>query len=76
MEHATATSITVMPSRESSNVQIEVRDDGRGMPDPVEEGLGLQIVRSLVEQDMRGELRFDAPDTGGCSARISVPQEG
>ena len=47
-----------------------------GMPERVEEGLGLQIVRSLVEQDMRGELRFDSPDAGGCSARISVPQEG
>ena len=76
VEHAVATSVTVMPSRVSGDVHIEVRDDGRGMPEPVDEGLGLQIVRSLVEQDMRGELTFDSGDSGGCSARISVPQEG
>jgi two-component sensor histidine kinase len=54
-------------------MHIEVRDDGRGLPEPLEEGLGLQIVRSLVEQDLRGDLNLVPSDTGGCTARIRVP---
>ena len=64
------------PSRTSSHVRIEVSDDGRGLPDLIDEGLGLQIVRSLVEQDLRGELEFSSPESGGCVAGMSVPSVG
>ena len=76
VEHAGATSIVVEPSRSVGELRIEVRDDGRGMTQPVEEGLGLQIVRSLVEQDLRGSLAFEAPGSGGCVVRVSVPDPG
>ena len=76
VEHSGASSITVTPSRATNHVQIEVCDDGRGLPDPIDEGLGLQIVRSLVEQDMRGELEFTSPESGGCVACVSVPSVG
>ncbi len=76
VEHAGASSITVTPSRTSSHVRIEVSDDGRGLPDLIDEGLGLQIVRSLVEQDLRGELEFSSPESGGCVAGMSVPSVG
>jgi two-component sensor histidine kinase len=74
-EHAHATSITVVPSRSADALQVEVRDDGCGMPRPLAEGLGLQIVRSLVEQDLRGELGFSAGDPG-CVAYVRVPHAG
>ena len=76
VEHARATSIRVIPSRSASEMEIAVGDDGQGMPDSVEEGLGLQIVRSLVEQDLGGVLAFEAPASGGCIVRVSVPQAG
>jgi len=76
VEHAAATSIVVSPSRTESDVRITVRDDGDGMPDPLDEGLGLQIVRSLVEQDLRGALTFTSAGTQGCEVQIDVPWIG
>ena len=73
VEHAGATTIVVAPSRTEHAIVIEVRDDGRGLPEPVIEGLGLQIVRSLIEQDLRGELVLESVHPGGCAARASVP---
>jgi two-component sensor histidine kinase len=73
VEHASASIIVLSPSRTDDEMHIEVRDDGRGLPEPLEEGLGLQIVRSLVEQDLRGDLNLVPSDTGGCTARIRVP---
>jgi two-component sensor histidine kinase len=72
VEHAGASTIVVAPSHGPDGIVIEVRDDGRGMPQPVTHGLGLQIVTSLVEQDLRGELYVGSPETG-CTVRISVP---
>jgi two-component sensor histidine kinase len=73
VEHAHASTITVTPARAESALMIAIVDDGRGLPDPLDEGLGLQIVRSLVEQDLRGHLTLDTGEAGGCQARISVP---
>lgn len=76
VEHARATRIVLTLSRPEEGALIEVRDDGCGLPDPVVEGLGLQIVRSLVEQDLRGSLDLGATQGGGCTARVGVPQPG
>jgi two-component system, sensor histidine kinase PdtaS len=76
VEHSGAGRIDVVPARAAGRMMVDVRDDGRGMPQPPTEGLGLQIVRSLVEQDLRGELGFDAPGSGGCSVRVSVADPG
>jgi two-component sensor histidine kinase len=38
--------------------------------------LGLQIVRSLVEQDLRGALTFISSGTQGCEVRMDVPWSG
>ena len=75
VEHAHASTITVTPARAESALMIAIVDDGRGLPDPLDEGLGLQIVRSLVEQDLRGHLTLDTGETGGCQARIRVPAD-
>jgi two-component sensor histidine kinase len=73
VEHAAASSIVVMPARDGETIRVRVVDDGVGIPDPVVEGLGLQIVRSLVEQDLRGTLTLTAPSGGGCQVDASVP---
>ena len=71
VEHAAATLISVMPTRDRHSMRVEVADDGRGLSDPVTEGLGLQIVRSLVEQDLRGTLSMTSDE--GCHVVIVVP---
>ena len=73
VEHAGATTIVVAPSRDDDAIVIEVRDDGSGLPEPMIEGLGLQIVRSLIEQDLRGDLRIESSDPRGCTVQAVVP---
>ncbi|MFM7210843.1 MAG: hypothetical protein ACKOYQ_02390 [Actinomycetota bacterium] len=49
-------------------------DDGVGIEDDQAEGLGLQIVRMLIEEDLRGSLTLERRESGGTSAEISVPE--
>jgi two-component sensor histidine kinase len=80
MEHA-------FPSRSSGRVQIrlsegpdairvEVRDDGVGLPDGFSAGrsadLGLSIVRTLVEEDLKGQLSLSSAH--GVRAVIRMPR--
>ena len=49
--------IVVRISREGSELRVSVTDNGAGMPDgPLQEGLGLTLVRTLVEHDLGGDL--------------------
>jgi two-component system, sensor histidine kinase PdtaS len=69
--------IWITGAEEDGHVDLRVADDGCGLPDgfsvPSAEGLGLQLVRSLVEGDLRGsfeifETRAD-PSARGARAR-------
>jgi two-component sensor histidine kinase len=71
VEHAAASEIIVRPSRRDDAIEVDVVDDGTGVDGPLQEGLGLQIVRSLVEQDLRGSLSIESTD--GVRVEIVVP---
>jgi len=75
VEHASASAITVTPTRTGRTLRVTVADDGRGLPDDVDEGLGLQIVRSLVEQDLHGTLTMGSASTNfadGCEVSVEI----
>jgi two-component sensor histidine kinase len=60
---------------------VTVRDDGTGPPEGFalesSPGLGLSIVRTLVEHEMLGEITMRAaPDGRGTIVAIDVPLEG
>ena len=78
VEHAGARVIEVRPSRSSDCLVVEVRDDGEGVPTggPDQAGLGLQIVRMLIEEDLGGEVRIGPRPEGGTLASLSVPLGG
>jgi two-component sensor histidine kinase len=69
--------IDVVLGRRNGTLMLEVSDDGRGLPRGFSlergAGLGLQIVRALVESELGGEL--DLAGEGGTRARVSVPVE-
>lgn len=59
-------------------VQVTVTDNGVGLPDTfrthASANLGLQIVRTLVEHDLKGSLSIGRSATGGTEVIICFPK--
>ena len=50
---------------------MTVADDGVGIPEkPYVEGLGLQIVRTLVTSELGGSIQWTAREGGGTAVQI------
>jgi two-component sensor histidine kinase len=66
--------VDVVLRRTPGTLLVEVRDDGVGLGHAPARRLGLEIVGTLVEEDLRGtwSLRGD----GGTVARIEIPLRG
>src|SRR5712691_2499347 len=68
--------IVVRLAEQGDSMCIEIQDDGRGLPhefDMVRQGgLGMQIVRSLVREDLKGE--FELINGQGVHAVVSFPK--
>lgn len=75
-EHKNEGAIRVILRTNESNLMIDVIDTGEGLPEgfDVERGgsLGLQIIRTLVKEDLKGQ--FDLVDDGGVHARVAFPR--
>jgi signal transduction protein with GAF and PtsI domain len=58
-----------------ASLRVEVRDDGVGLPEGFSPDrsadLGLQIVRTLVQDDLKGRIWFS--NAGGARAVITIP---
>ena len=69
--------VTVTLHDGGDSVSIEVRDEGGRLPAGFdlerESGLGLQIVRTLVEDTLKG--RFELQADGGVVAAIAFPKD-
>jgi two-component sensor histidine kinase len=69
--------IDIRLSRRNGELQVEVRDDGRGLPAGFtldrETGLGLQIARTLVESELGGTIRLDGGEGTRASVRVPLP---
>ncbi|SFL68943.1 sensor histidine kinase [Geodermatophilus ruber] len=75
-------SIELVAERDGEDLVVRVRDDGRGLPegfDPVaSDGLGLQIVRTLVTSELDGTLVMGPPagDRPGTEVVLTLPGAG
>jgi two-component sensor histidine kinase len=72
-------SIVVRLGEQGDSLYIDIQDDGRGLPDDFDAvrqgGLGLQIVRSLVREDLKGEFELLRKTNGdGVHAVVSFPR--
>lgn len=79
LEHGLAESgnhLTITAARSDSDAQIVVFDDGVGLPEGFSlaqsSNLGLQIVRTLTENELRGNIDL-VRTSGGTEARLSFP---
>ncbi|MBI4493056.1 MAG: sensor histidine kinase [Chloroflexi bacterium] len=67
--------INVRLFEDRESMRIEIQDDGRGLPEGfqlAQGGLGLQIVQTLVREDLKGQ--FDLKNGRGVHAVISFPR--
>ncbi|HSR29830.1 MAG TPA: ATP-binding protein, partial [Anaerolineae bacterium] len=63
--------VTVSIRSREKDLAIEVRDDGIGLADRSPGRLGLEIVETLVVEDLKGEWSLSGKD--GTTARITIP---
>ncbi|HJR90377.1 MAG TPA: histidine kinase N-terminal domain-containing protein [Aeromicrobium sp.] len=66
--------VSVAANRIRDRLRVRVSDDGVGMPDDIDPGasLGLSIIRTLVESELNGTLRFEAGRRGGTTVTIEL----
>lgn len=69
--------LTMSVYAQADNVVVELQDNGRGLPADFSpdknDSMGLQIVKTLVEQDLKGS--FSLLSSGeGTTARVVFPQ--
>jgi two-component system, sensor histidine kinase PdtaS len=66
--------ITVIADRTPKLLRIEVLDDGVGLPEgKLGSGLGTQIVKTLVESELRGKISWTSPIRGGTKVVLELP---
>jgi two-component sensor histidine kinase len=66
--------VTVDAQRDKKNLIITVVDDGSGLAEgKVGTGLGTQIIRTLVESELRGKILWTSPIRGGTKVTIELP---
>jgi two-component sensor histidine kinase len=77
VEHAAASRIEVDVARSDEQMTVVVRDNGQGLPAgfalATSTRLGLKIVRTLVEGELRGTIDLEPVPGGGTAARLVVP---
>ena len=68
--------IVIRIARRDATLAVSVSDNGGGMPDgPIIEGLGLTLVRTLVENDLGGNLRHRSSPVG-TTVELTAPLNG
>lgn len=69
--------VEIAPERSARRLEVSIADDGVGLPTDFSlddtEGLGLQIVRTLVESELRGTLSLHGRSHGGTEALLRIP---
>jgi two-component system, LytTR family, sensor kinase len=67
--------IGIRASRDGSRLALQIRDDGAGLPERFEPGLGISNARARMQR-LYGEeqsLQIERPEDGGATVRVSIP---
>lgn len=66
--------VHVNAERKAKKLDITVTDNGTGLAGgKVGSGLGTQIIRTLIEGELRGSISWLSPDEGGTKVVIGIP---
>lgn len=66
--------VYVTADRDDQRLLVDVVDTGTGLPGgTVGDGLGTQIVRTLIEGELGGSITWRPDDSGGTRVEIHVP---
>ena len=66
--------VKVLADRSKKLLRVEVEDDGIGLPEgKLGSGLGTQIVKTLVESELRGKINWTSPIRGGTRVVLEIP---
>ncbi|MCC6178614.1 MAG: histidine kinase N-terminal domain-containing protein [Chloroflexi bacterium] len=73
--HKSEGTIVIRLLQTEDSMRIEIEDDGEGLPEGFDlsrGGLGLQIIRTLVREDLKGEFQLENGE--GVRAVVSFPR--
>jgi two-component sensor histidine kinase len=66
--------VVISAHRTSDTLSVSVRDNGGGLPDgKVGDGLGTQIVRTLVQGELGGSINWQTLADEGTEVTIDIP---
>ena len=66
--------VHITAERRQMKLEIVVSDNGKGIkPDRIGAGLGTQIVKTLIEGELRGSIHWSSPKEGGARVAITIP---
>jgi two-component sensor histidine kinase len=66
--------VLVNAVRNPKRLNIDVSDNGEGLKNgELGVGLGTQIIRTLIEGELRGTIKWFSPREGGTKVSISLP---
>ncbi|MCP4536050.1 MAG: GAF domain-containing protein [Chloroflexi bacterium] len=70
--------ITITLRQHAAEFEVEVQDDGVGLlsDEPPLRGLGLQIIDTLVNKDLGGQLKVELGKGGTCATIVVPGQSG
>jgi signal transduction protein with GAF and PtsI domain len=66
--------VQIALGRSAAELIVLVRDNGVGFPADSQRGLGLEIVETLVNEDLHGRIKFNRPSGGGTEVSIRMPR--
>ena len=66
--------VHISAERRQKKLEITVSDNGQGIAaNSIGTGLGTQIVRTLIEGELRGSIHWSSPREGGARVAITIP---
>lgn len=67
-------SVLIAANRTEADLSVHIIDDGAGLPTgDVGDGLGTQIVKTLIQGELSGTIEWNPADGGGTDVSIDIP---